>query len=93
MAIRRFLVPYLIAVSVGLAAMNIGRIESPDARVQTSKWGSIGNGATDTIHNHLARVDADSYLVLDDEALATGEIDTLDGKYDLRYRPHIANTN
>ena len=38
------------------------------------------NGAADTIHDHLVRIDADTYLVLDDEALATGEIDMLDGK-------------
>lgn len=38
------------------------------------------NGARDLIHEHLVRIDADSYLVLDDEALTTGEVDTLDGK-------------
>ena len=38
------------------------------------------NGVRDLIHEHLVRIDADSYLVLDDEALTTGEIDTLDGK-------------
>ncbi|MGB5511302.1 MAG: aldose epimerase family protein [Woeseiaceae bacterium] len=42
------------------------------------------NGAASTIHDHVAMIDADRYVVLD-EVLATGEIDSLDGKpWDLR---------
>ena len=37
------------------------------------------NGAIAPIHDHVARIDASQYIVLDG-VLATGEIDTLDGK-------------
>lgn len=42
------------------------------------------NGAMSTVHDHVARIDADKYLVFDG-VLASGEIDTLDDKpWDLR---------
>ena len=43
------------------------------------------NGAKGTIHEHYVRIDAESYLVLDAEALPTGELAPLDGAaWDLR---------
>ncbi|MEM6483605.1 MAG: aldose epimerase family protein [Pseudomonadota bacterium] len=43
------------------------------------------SGLTETIHNHHAWLAADEYLVLDEEALPTGLVESLDGKpWDLR---------